>query len=108
MNIRVSTDKKHNLVETQKDMLRSYSKINEIKIDDYFIDFGITGKETTKRQKYMELMKLVIGSNFTTILTTSLSRWSRNIFELHKSMEIIKIHNTEVIMTKENIRFLTE
>ncbi len=46
--IRVSTYKQDNSVETQKDMLRSFSKIHGIKTDDYFIDFGISGKETTK------------------------------------------------------------
>ena len=87
--IRVSTDKQENSVETQKDMLSSYSKIHDIEIDDYFIDFGISGKETTKRQKYNELMELVIGSKITTIITTSLSRWSRNILDLLNSLEII-------------------
>ena len=46
--IRVSTDKQDNSVETQKDMLKSYSKIHGIKIDDYFIDFGISGKKLPK------------------------------------------------------------
>ena len=101
--IRVSTDKQDNSVETQKDMLRSYSKIHGIKIDDYFIDFGISGKETTKRQKYNELMELVIGSKITTIITTSLSRWSRNTLDLLNSIEIIKKHNTDLIVIKENI-----
>ena len=106
--IRVSTDKQDNSVETQKDMLRSYSKIHGIKIDDYFIDFGISGKETTKRQKYNELMDLVIGSKITTIITTSLSRWFRNTLDLLNSIEIIKKHNTDLIMIKKNFRFLTE
>ena len=101
--IRVSTDKQDNSVETQKDMLRSYSKIHGIKIDDYFIDFGISGKETTKRQKYNELMELVIGSKITTIITTSLSRWSRNTLDLLNSIEIIKRHDTDLIVIKENI-----
>ena len=33
--IRVSTDKQENSVETQKDMLGSYSKIHGIEIDDF-------------------------------------------------------------------------
>jgi len=102
--IRVYTDKQDNSVETQKDILRSYSKIHGIKIDDYFIDFGISGKETTKRQKYNELMDLVIGSK----ITTSLSRWFRNTLDLLNSIEIIKKHNTDLIMIKKNFRFLTE
>ena len=101
--IRVSTDKQDNSVETQKDMLRSYSKIHGIKIDDYFIDFGISGKETTKRDKYLELMDLVKVGKINTIITTSLSRWSRNTLDLLNSIEIIKKHNTDLIVIKENI-----
>ena len=64
------TDKQDNSVETQKDMLRSYSKIHGKKIDDYFIDFGISGKETTKRNKYNELMNLVKARLIPLLLTS--------------------------------------
>mgnify|MGYP001476876692 CR=1 FL=1 len=101
--IRVSTDKQENSVETQKDMLSSYSKIHDIEIDDYFIDFGISGKETTKRQKYNELMELVIGNKITTIITTSLSRWSRNTLDLLSSIEVLKKYVTDLMVIKENI-----
>jgi len=57
--IRVSTDKQESSIEKQKDMLISYSKIHVITIDDFYIDFSISGKETTKREKYNELMELV-------------------------------------------------
>ena len=67
--IRVSTDRQENSVNTQKDMLRSYSQIDEIEIDDYFIDFGISEKEITKRRKYNDLMELVREGEITTIIT---------------------------------------
>ena len=84
-------------------MIDNYSKLNGIKVDDYFIDFGISGKEITKRDKYNELMELVIGSKITTIITTSLFRWSRNTLDLLNSIEIIKKHNTDLIVIKENV-----
>ena len=101
--IRVSTDRQENSVNTQKDMLRSYSQIHGIEIDDYFIDFGLSGKETTKRQKYNDLMELVKKGEITTIITTSHSRWSRNTFDLLNSIEIINRHDTNLIVIKENI-----
>jgi site-specific DNA recombinase len=101
--IRVSTDRQENSVNTQKEMLRSYSQIHGIEIDDYFIDFGLSGKETTKRQKYNDLMELVKKGEITTIITTSLSRWSRNTLDLLNSIEIIKRHDTDLIVIKENI-----
>ena len=101
--IRVSTDQQENSVLSQKEMIDNYSKLNGMKVDDYFIDFGISGKETTKRQKYNELIELVIGNKITTIITTSLSRWSRNTLDLLNSIEVIKKHNTDLIVIKENI-----
>ena len=101
--IRVSTDKQDNSVETQKEMLCSYSKIHGIDIDNYFIDFGISGKETTRRKKYNELMDLVSGGKITTIITTSLSRWSRNTLDLLNSIDVLKKNNTDLVVIKENI-----
>ena len=105
--IRVSTDQQENSVLSQKEMIDNYSKLNGMKVDDYFIDFGISGKETTKRDKYLELMNLVKVGKINTIITTSLSRWSRNTLDLLNSIEIIKRHDTDLIVIKENIRFLT-
>ena len=101
--IRVSTDQQENSVLSQKEMIDNYSKLNGMKVDDYFIDFGISGKETTKRDKYLELMNLVKVGKINTIITTSLSRWSRNTLDLLNSIEIIKKYNTDLIVIKENI-----
>ena len=65
--------KQDNSVETQKNMSRSFSKIHGIKTDDYFIDFGISGKETTKWQKYNELMELVNDSKILPLLLLPIS-----------------------------------
>ena len=104
--IRVSTDQQENSVLSQKEMIDNYSKLNGMKVDDYFIDFGISGKETTKRDKYLELMNLVKVGKINTIITTSLSRWSRNTLDLLNSIEIIKRHDTDLIVIKENILLL--
>ena len=75
--IRVSTDGQDNSVLTQREMIENYSKLKGIEIHDYFIDFGISGKNTIKREKYLELIRLVEDGQINTIITTSLSRWSR-------------------------------
>ena len=101
--IRVSTDQQENSVISQKDMLLSYSKLHGIEIDDFFIDFGISGKNTIKREKYLELMELVKGDKVKNIITTSLSRWSRNTLDLLNSIEVLKKHDTDLMVIKENI-----
>jgi site-specific DNA recombinase len=101
--IRVSTDYQDNSVITQKEMIESYSKIHGLEIDDFFIDFGISGKNTIKREKYLELMELVENGKVKTIITTSLSRWSRNTLDLLNSIEVLKTNNTDLMVIKENI-----
>ena len=98
--IRISVDKGNdNSVITQKEMIENYSKLNGLKVDEYFIDFGISGKNTIKREKYLELMDSVRNGKVKTIITTSLSRWSRNTLDLLKSIEVLKKHNTDAAKT---------
>ncbi|SVB85894.1 uncharacterized protein METZ01_LOCUS238748, partial [marine metagenome] len=101
--IRVSTDQQGNSVISQKEIISSYSKLKGIEIDDYFVDFGISGKNTIKREKYLELMELVKSGKVTTIITTSLSRWSRNTLDLLKSVEVLKKHKVSFEVIKEQV-----
>ncbi len=101
--IRVSTDSQENSVITQKEMINQFSIMNGITIDDYFIDFGISGKSILKREKYLELMELVNSGKVKTIVTTSLSRWSRNTLDLLKSIEVLKKHKVDFRVIKEQV-----
>ena len=105
--IRVSTDSQDNSVITQKEMIENYSKLKGIEIDDYFVDFGISGKNTIKREKYLELMEMVKSGKVTTIITTSLSRWSRNTLDLLKSVEVLKKHKVSFEVIKEQVSLNT-
>jgi len=105
--IRVSTDQQENSVITQKEMISSYSKLKGIEMDDYFVDFGISGKNTIKREKYLELMELVEDGKVDTIVTTSLSRWSRNTLDLLKSVEVLKKHKVSFEVIKEQVSLNT-
>jgi DNA invertase Pin-like site-specific DNA recombinase len=105
--IRVSTDGQDNSVRTQREMIENYSKLKGIEIHDYFIDFGISGKNTIKREKYLELIRLVEDGQINTIITTSLSRWSRNTLDLLKSVEILKKHKVSFEVIKEQVSLNT-
>jgi DNA invertase Pin-like site-specific DNA recombinase len=84
-------------------MIENYSKLKGLEIDDYFVDFGISGKNTIKREKYLELMELVEDGKIDTIVTTSLSRWSRNTLDLLKSVEVLKKHKVSFEVIKEQV-----
>ncbi len=102
--IRISVDKGNdNSVITQKEMIQNYSKLKGIEIDDYFVDFGISGKNTIKREKYLKLMEMVEDGKIDTIVTTSLSRWSRNTLDLLKSIEVLKKHKVSFEVIKEQV-----
>tara|TARA_Y100001980_G_C14554438_1_gene341133 strand:- start:1710 stop:2420 length:711 start_codon:yes stop_codon:yes gene_type:complete len=101
--IRVSTDSQDNSVITQKEMIENYSKLKGMEIDDYFVDFGISGKNTIKREKYLKLMEMVENGKIDTIVTTSLSRWSRNTLDLLKSVEVLKKHKVSFEVIKEQV-----
>ena len=105
--IRVSTDQQENSVISQKEMIETYSKLNGITVDDYFIDFGISGKNTIKREKYLELMTMVKSGKVDSIITTSLSRWSRNTLDLLKSIEVLKKYKVDFQVIKEQVSLKT-
>ena len=105
--IRVSTESQDNSVITQKEMIQNYSKLKGIEIDDYFIDFGISGSSTLKREKYLKLMELVEKGQINTIITTSLSRWSRNTLDLLKSVEVLKKNKVSFEVIKEQVSLNT-
>ena len=105
--IRVSTDSQDNSVITQKEMIENYSKLKGLEIDDYFVDFGISGKNTIKREKYLKLMEMVEDGKIDTIITTSLSRWSRNTLDLLKSVEVLKKHKVSFEVIKEQVSLNT-
>ena len=105
--IRVSTEMQENSVISQKEMIEHYSKLNGIEVDDYFVDFGISGGSTMKREKYLELQELITNGMVRTIITTSLSRWSRNTLDLLQSIELLKKHKVDFRVIKEQVNLNT-
>jgi DNA invertase Pin-like site-specific DNA recombinase len=105
--IRVSTEMQDNSVISQKEMIEHYSKMNGIEVDDYFVDFGISGGSTIKREKYLELQELIKQGKVQTIITTSLRRWSRNTLDLLKSIELLKKYKVDFRVIKEQVNLNT-
>ena len=105
--IRVSTEMQENSVIAQKEMIEHYSKLNGIDVDEYFIDFGISGGSTLKREKYLELQDLIMQGKVDTLITTSLSRWSRNTLDLLKSIELLKKYKVDFRVIKEQVNLNT-
>lgn len=104
--IRVSKDTQENSVDTQMELLLNYCKYRGIKHDQVYLDFGKSGGTTKGRDRFNEMMSEVRKGTIKTILTTSLSRFSRNTLDLLKSVDILKENKTDLVVLKENISSL--
>ena len=104
--VRVSKDTQENSIDTQLDQIKKYCEYKDIIINKTFIDFGKSGGSVKGRDEFNEMMKLVEGGNVSKIITTSLSRFSRNTMDLLNSVDTLREHNTDLIVLKENISSL--
>jgi len=104
--VRVSKDTQENSIDTQLELLKNYCKYKELNIDETFIDFGKSGGSVKGRDEFNKMMNLVEGGNVSKIITTSLSRFSRNTMDLLNSVDTLKDYNTDLIVLKENISSL--
>ena len=104
--VRVSKDTQENSIDTQLELLKKYCQYKELNIDKTFIDFGKSGGSIKGRDEFNKMMKLVQGGNVSKIITTSLSRFSRNTMDLLSSVDTLKENNTDLIVLKENISSL--
>ena len=104
--VRVSKDTQENSIDTQIELLKNYCKYKNLKIDKTFIDFGKSGGTTKGRDEFNKMISMVSENKIEKIITTSLSRFSRNTMDLLNSVDILREHNTDLIVLKENISSL--
>ena len=105
MNIgysRTSTTLQENSVETQKETLQNYCRLYKMNLDKVYTDFGVSGK-TFDRDEFNQLIHQVKQGGIRQIMVSELSRLGRNMLELLKTIEILKEHNTNLVVIKEGI-----
>lgn len=92
--IRVSTEDqaKHGLsLEAQDAILTDYAKKNDMTIVGRYVDEGITArKKITNRKALMRLLEDVKDGKVDLVLITKLDRFSRNIYDFHKTQEVLE------------------
>ncbi len=104
--VRVSKDTQENSIDTQIELLQKYCDYKDLKVTKTFLDFGKSGGSIKGRDRFNEMMKMVEEDKIDKIITTSLSRFSRNTLDLLKSVDTLREHNTDLIVLKENISSL--
>ena len=88
---RVSTEeqrKKKNSIPTQLDKLYAYCKANNYEIADTYIDDGISAGTIKKRKAFMRMINDLQQNDI--ILFTNLDRFSRNVLDANKMLEIFE------------------
>ncbi len=104
--IRVSTIEqslKNTSVETQIAEIKAYAKQHNMKLEDMYIDRGITARKSLeKRIEFMRMMKDVESGKINHIIVLRLDRFFRNVYDYHRMMnEYLEPHNCDWSAVKE-------
>jgi DNA invertase Pin-like site-specific DNA recombinase len=90
--IRVSTAEqatKGLSIETQIAEIENYAKQHNMKLEDIYIDRGITARKSLeKRVDFMRMMKDIESGKINHIIVLRLDRFFRNIYDYHKMMNL--------------------
>ena len=95
--MRVSTEEQalHGLsLESQDAALTEYANKNGMVIVGRYVDEGITArKKINHRKALMRLLEDVKAGKIDMIIFTKIDRWMRNIYDYHKTQEILEKNN---------------
>ena len=99
---RVSTDTQENGLEVQSNEIKRYCDYKNITLGKSYVDFGVSGGRFD-RDDFTEMIDDVKQNKISCIIIQELSRFGRNMFESLKYIEILKKHNCNLVVIKENI-----
>ncbi len=105
--IRVSTAEQSTKglsIETQIAEIEAYAKAHNMKLEDIYIDRGITARKSLeKRIDFMRLMHDVQSGKINHIIVLRLDRFFRNVYDYHKMMnEYLTPNNCDWSAVKES------
>ena len=104
--IRVSTAEQSTKglsIETQIAEIENYAKLNNMRLEEVYIDRGITARKSlNKRADFMRMMKDVESGRINHIIVLRLDRFFRNVYDYHKMMnEYLDPNNCDWSAVKE-------
>jgi site-specific DNA recombinase len=99
---RCSTEKQNNSIEVQSNEIKRYCEYKDIQVDKSFVDYAVSGK-SFDREQFQDMIELVQKGQIKEIIITELSRWGRNMLEALQNIQILKKHNCNLVVLKENI-----
>lgn len=104
--VRISTlqEKQMDSFENQKEYYETY--IRSIPTWNYagiYADEGLSGRSTKNRIEFNRMINDAVEGKIDIIIVKSISRFSRNIIDVQKYLQLLRIHNVEVIFDKERL-----
>lgn len=76
-------------IETQKAEIENYAKLHNMKLEDIYIDRGITARKSLERRAdFMRMMHDVESGRINHIIVLRLDRFFRNVYDYHKMMNM--------------------
>lgn len=69
----------------------------------YYLDDGISGTNTKKRDEFNRMIDECMAGNIDMIITKSISRFARNTLDCLRYIRLLKEKNIPVFFEKENI-----
>ena len=104
--MRVSTEdqaKEGFSINAQKEKLTKYAEANDWDIYDYYIDDGVSGKNTKDRLEVTRLISDVKSGKIKNVLVYKLDRLTRNVADLITLINLFESHNCSFSSQTEKI-----
>lgn len=89
-------------LDAQERTLRKWCEDHKCEIYDLYADRGISGKDISHRPDMGRLMRDAYDNKFDTVLFWALSRFTRSVSDLYRTMEVFKEHNIDMISYTES------
>ena len=83
--------------------IKKYRANSDCIKDGFYIDDGISGTNTKKREEFNRMIEECMAGHIDMIITKSISRFARNTLDCLKYIRHLKEKNIPVFFEKENI-----
>jgi DNA invertase Pin-like site-specific DNA recombinase len=88
-----SQNQKELSIDSQVLACEEYAKKKGYEIEDYFIDRAISGRNTEKRLKFLDMIEKAKNGEFDCIITHKYDRFSRNAADMLLITKVLRKQN---------------
>lgn len=90
-------------LEHQEEKLKAYCVVQGWDLVYVYEDAGLSGKETTSRLAYQQMMKDAAENKFDCIVVYKLDRLTRSVKDFHELIEKLDIYKVNIVSVTQNL-----